>query len=104
MQLFSKGADAGVRQVRITSALLSANIHNMARHLIKRSAQIAHRGYRITAWIFRALLKLLPPGLEMFLHHEFGARYFSTVAASFSLFLFYRYCALQMPHVCFQKY
>lgn len=71
---------------------------NMAKHLIKITAHSVRRGARAALWTSRLLLKLLPPGVEIFLHRHFGERYFPRMAGSFFLFLAYRHCVLLIPY------
>ena len=99
MRLFFKADDGGMPQERIICGSPFTKRFDMRTHLFKRSAHATHYFFRVALWTWKILLKLLPPSLEVFLHRQFGDRYFVQIAGSFLLFVFSSQCVLSAPEI-----
>lgn len=70
-----------------------------SRHSVKRTGRAWRGALRLAMWVALLLLKYLPPSLEVFLHRNFGARYFGRITGSIVIFwVFYEWSICSVPH------
>jgi hypothetical protein len=72
---------------------------NMSHPFLKHTCFVWRQMARLAQLTLKALLTLLPPSVEVFLHCRIGVRYFPRIGGSLLLFLLYRHLALLLPRL-----